>query len=364
MQHKTLINFFLLIGVVGLLLAGCESKQESPAAQTPAIPVIAATPVVKDITVYLDSMGTLHPSILMEIRPQTNGTLKEVLVSEGQWVQQGTPLFKIDSKPYEIKVQEAEAQLTINQVTLRAVQKKLNRFKELAQKDLLAQTEWDELEAQAEQAQASIDLDHARLNSAKLDLEYCTLNSPIEGRVGKLDARPGMLVSNGQSAPLATISKMDPLIVDFTVTEKEFAKIPKGALKIEIKSLCLSESCKEGAVTFLDNHFDPKTGLLLVRGAVQNADYSLRPGQSVRVRIPIAIALNAKLLPQKTVRYNQQGPYVYVVQPDMTVAVRQLILGDEQGDDQIVLKGIDATELVILDGHLRLSPGSNVEIKS
>jgi len=345
-----------------VLLMGCGSQQKPPPAP-PAIPVTAVAPVVKDITVYLESIGTLHPSVFMEIRPQADGTLHEVLVSEGQWVKQQTPLFTIDPKPYAIKVQEAEAQLAIDQASLKGTLKKLNRFKDLAQKDLVAQTEWDDLESQAERAQAILDLDAARLDSARLDLNHCTIRSPIDGRMGKLDAHPGQLVSKGQTAPLATISRMDPLIVEFTVTEKEFAKV-KESQPIEIKSLCNSDACKTGLATFLDNHFDSKTGLLLVRGSVQNPEYALRPGQTLLVRIPVAVEANAKLIPQKAIRYNQQGPYVYVVQQDMTVAIRQVILGSEQGTDQIVLEGLDPSERIILDGHLRLSPGIKVDVKS
>jgi len=121
---------------------------------------------------------------------------------------------------------------------------------------------------------------------------------------------------------------------------------------------------QSGAITFLDNHFDSKTGLLLIRGKVSNAEQTLRPGQSVRVRVPLAVVENAKLIPQKAIRYNQQGPYVYVVTEDNTVALRQLILGDEQGSDQIVLEGVDPIEQIIIDGHLRLSPGAKVELKS
>lgn len=352
-----------MVCLFALILTGCESKPESAGSGPQAIPVVASAPTIKDITLYLESIGTLQPSVFMEVRPRTNGTLMEVFAKEGQWVRKGTPLFKIDPQPYEIKVQEAQAQLDIDQAGYEALQKKLERFRGLAQKDLVAQTEWDDLESQTERAKGVVLLDDARLDAAKLDLEYCTISSPIDGRVGKLDAHPGLLVAANQTAPLASISKMDPLIVEFTITEKEFAKIPKEALKIELLSHCVSDVCKEAAVTFLDNHFDPKTGLLLVRGKVDNRDHNLRPGQSVKVRIPIAVSSAAKVIPQRAIRYNQQGPYVYVVQEDMTVALRQLILGSELGNEQIVKEGIDEQEKIILDGHLRVSPGIKVEIK-
>ncbi len=346
-----------------IILFSCSSTPETPK-EAPTIPVNVASLVIRDVPVYLESIGTLHPSVFMEIRPQVDGTLAEVLIKEGEWVEKGSPLFKIDPKPYQIKVQEAKAQLGIDRAEHEAALKKLERFRDLAQKEIIAKTQWDDLEAHAAKAQVVLDLDQARLDAALLELDRCTLVSPVEGRVGKLDAHPGLLVSRHKATPLVTISKMDPLTVEFTVTEKEYPLIPQKDLTIEMASLCSTQECATGSVTFLDNQFDPKTGLLLVRGSVSNPEHTLRPGQSMRVSIPIAVSANAKLIPQKAIRYSQDGPYVYVVQPDMTVAIRPLILGEEQGSEQIVLEGIDSSEQLILDGHLRVSPGSKIEIKS
>lgn len=353
-----------LIYTTCLLLAGCASKQDILPPEAAAIPVTAAAAEIKDITMHIESIGTLHPSVFMEIRPRTIGTLTEVFVIEGQKVQEGTPLFLIDPKPYAIKIQEIEALLAIDRANLRVVQKKLDRFKELAEKDLIAEIEWDDLEAQQDKCLAAIQLNESRLEIAKLDLDYCTLRSPTEGRIGKLDVHPGHLVINGQTAPLATISKMNPLIIEFTITEKEFSKIPKDNLKIKMQPLCASSLCKEGTMTFLDNHFETKTGLLLIRGQVANEDEMLRPGQSIKILVPISLTANAMLIPQKAIRYNQEGPCVYVINSDMTVANRQLILGSEQGENQIVLQGLEPSERIVLDGHLRLSPGLKVEVKS
>jgi multidrug efflux system membrane fusion protein len=360
MRKNSIISLAI---IVSFLLVGCETQKEASSIETPAVPVIATSPMIKEMTLYLESIGTMQPLVLMEVRPQIEGTLIEVLTSEGQWVVPGSPLFKIDPRPYLIKVQEAEAQLSIDQANLQVAHKKLNRFKPLAQKDLIAKTEWDDLEAEVERCQATLALDEARLDSAKLDLEHCSIQSPIAGRVGKLEAHPGFLVARGQEAPLATISQMNPLIVEFTVTEKEFPKISQETQKIEIKAICSSDPCKNGAVTFLDNHFDETTGLLLVRGKVLNEEYTLRPGQTVQVRIPVGSTKKAMLIPQKAIRYNQEGPYAYVVQSDMTVALRQLILGDEQESDQVVLQGLDPSDQLIVDGHLRLSPGLKVDVK-
>lgn len=351
----------ILTAVLTFCLVACETKQEIAPASAPAVPVKTVQPTVKDITVYVDSIGTLAPTVLMEVHPQISGTLTDVLVTEGQWVELGAPLFKIDSKSYSIKVQEAEAQLEMDRVSLHAAERKLARLKPLAEKDLISRAEWEEQEAELKKSEAAIALDLSRLENAKMDLDECTIVARTAGRVGKCDAHHGLLVAKDTS--LATIAQLDPLRVEFTLTEKEFFKLPKDNLQMEIKPLCASAECKKGEITFLDTHFDSATGQMMVRGKIQNADNAWRPGQSVQVRIPIAITQNTILVPQKAIRYNQEGPYVYVVQEDQTIALRQLILGDEEGLDQVVKEGIASTEPLIVDGHLRLSPGIKVEVK-
>ncbi len=359
-MRKTALIFFASLGLIS-----CESSQKQHQAEIPSVPVLTALPAVKNIPVYIESIGALRPSIFMEIVPQVNGTILETLISEGQWVEPGAPLFKIDPKLYAIKVHEAEAQLAINRAAFASAQKKLERYQRLAQKDLVAQIEWDDLETEAEKARAMVELDQTRLDAAKLDLERCTILSPIAGRVGKLDANPGLLVASGQSSPLATISQMDPLIVEFTVTEKEFPKLTQDNVAIEMQPLCSADDAfTTGMITFIDNHFDPKTGQILVRGNIPNSQYHLKPGQNVRVRTPIATQSSVTLIPQKAIRYNQEGPYIYIVLPDGVVGFRQLLLGDEQGNDVIVVEGVSPLEPVITDGHLRLFPGLKVEIKS
>lgn len=355
-----------LMALLSFTFVGCQQNELTTSKELDSIPVTVTLPTIGDITVYLESIGILQPSVLMEIRPQTSGPLTDIFIKEGQIVKQGDPLFKIDSQPYEIKVREAEALLAIDQAGLKAVQKKMARYKDLAERNLVAQTEWDELKAQLKKGQASVDLDSARLSFAKLELERCLLISPLDGRVGKLDASKGLMVASLQLTPLATISQLDPLIVEFTVTEKEFSLLPKEDLQIKMQSLCSSDSEEgiEGTITFLDNHFDAKTGLLLVRGKVENQAHSLRPGQSVQIQVPISIEKQAMLIPQKAIRYNQQGPYVYVVNDEMVVAIKQLHLGKEHANDQIILEGLDPTERIVLDGHLRLSPGLKVDIKT
>lgn len=352
--------------LVCFALTGCNNQETSLEDKRPPIPVIVIKPVIRDIPTYIESIGTFYPSINMEIRPQVSGILSEVFVTEGQWVSKHAPLMKIDSRPYAIKVQESEAQLTLDLTELEAAEKKRNRFRQLAQKDLVAQADWEEIEAHVAKAQALIAMDKARLEAAKLELDHCFLTSPIEGRVGKVDLHPGMLVNGSSSAPLLTLFQMDPLLVEFTVTQQELAKIPADNPEIEVQAICGSSfgtACAKGVVTFLDNQFDQKTGQILVRGKIPNPNFTMRPGQIVRLKIPVAVSLNVMLIPQKAVRYNEEGAYVYIVDDEKKVVKRQVLLGEEYEDQVAVLEGLEPQELVMTDGHLRAAPDTIVDVQ-
>lgn len=360
-MHK--ISLTLL---TSLFLAACTTN-EVEVAEAPPIPVIASSPKVKDIPIYVESIGNLLPSIEMEICPRVGGTIKEVWIEEGQWVKKDQPLMKIDPASYAIRVKEAEAQLASDYVEQQAAQKKMERFRQLAQKDLVAQIEWDEIEAQANKADTMVLLSEAKLQEAQNNLNDCTIFSPIDGRVGKLDIHPGLLVSNGPASPLINISKMDPLLVEFTLTENELFKMPKSGVEFEIQSLCISgteKPCAKGKITFFDNRYDQKSGQLLVRGIISNPDFVFRPGQCVRIKIPVSTLEKAMLIPQKAVRYNDRGTYIYIVDDEKIVGMRQVVLGEEQGSDVIVLQGLDPSEVVITDGHLRATPGLKVDVQS
>lgn len=356
---------FLLL--LCLLLSACESENSTAYPQKPSIPVVAVKPQIKNIPIYIESIGTLQPFVHIDVRPQLSGILQEVLIKEGDQVNRDQPLFKMDPLPYLIQLQQAEAQLQADYAQLQSAQKKLARFQKLKAQDLIAQTEWDELEAQVSKAEAHLAMNEAKLAGVKLDLEHCIVSSPTQGRVGKLDIYPGTPI-NPQSS-LVSISQMDPLKVEFFITQKEFLNLNSSHQSIEIQALCHSNSnnesvCDHGTLTFLDNQFDPKSGLLLVRGKLANSENRWRAGQNIKVRVPISTTEEAMLIPQKAIRYNEKGPYVYVVKSDNTAVVCQLTLGEEQKSDVIIKEGLDPSDLIVTEGYLRLSPGAKVEVKS
>jgi RND family efflux transporter MFP subunit len=347
-----------------LLFFGCTSQKEDNGASSSSIPVMTVRPVVRDVGFSIESIGTLHPFLHAEIFPQTEGHVVEVCVSEGQYVTKGSPLFRVDPTAPTILVHKAEAEHKKEQAEADALQKKLARYSRLAQKDLIAQTEWEDLESQIAKSKQSLQLTHLCAEEAQLALDGCTVQAPFDGRVGKIQIAPGVFVA--KAASCTAITQVDPLIIECSVTEKELSQIPKDQRSIEVSPLASPTIVRAGAITFFDTCFDEKKGLLLVRGTIPNADPSatLHPGQVVLAKIPFKVERQAVLVPQKAIRYNTKGPYVYIVKDGTTVEVQQVVLGEECGDERIVKQGVTAEADIVADGLLRLSAGCIVTIVS
>lgn len=351
-----------------LILSACSSQPSQSGYKPPSIPVFVAEGQKQDVPVYIESLGILKPSAVVDIRPQVSGMIREVHFNDGQDVHAGAKLFTVDPEPYLIKLQETEALLAQNKATLNSSKKKLERYTSLSKKDLIAQQDWDELESQVMKNQAIVKGDEAKVASASRDLNNCIIRAPMEGRTGKAMVHPGNLVSASQPAPLVILSNYDSLVVEFTLTEKEFQQLTddhmNGSHPVEICSFCQQGERTKGTLTFLNNSFDTDTGLLLMHGKLQNEEHLYLPGQTVKVKLPMSVLEDVTLIPQKAVKINQSGPYVYTVKEDNTVEIRQLKLGEEFEDKVVVLEGLAPGEKIVTDGHLRLAPGLSVEIKN
>lgn len=349
------------------ILSACSSQPSQEDFKAAPVPVFVDTVKKQDVPLYFESLGQLKPSATVEIRPQVGGILREVHLDGGQEVKAGDQLFTIDPEPYLIKFQEVEAQMAQNKAILNSSKKKLERYSTLSKKDLISQQEWDELESQVMKNEAIIKADEAKLASASRDLNNCIIRAPMDGRAGKITYHPGNLISASQSTPLVVLSDYDDIVVEFTLTEKEFNQLTadhhNGTCPMEINSFHNKKDKAEGTMTFLNNHFDKDNGLLLVQGKVLNQDLKYLPGQTVKVRLPLTTLKDALVVPQKAVKINQAGPYVFVVNENNTVEIRQLKLGVEVGDEVVIIEGVKEGETIVSEGHLRLAPGLTVEIK-
>lgn len=345
-----------------LLLLGCERITETTSPSESPIPVQIMTPQVKDIPSHIEALGTLRSSIHIEIHPQVDGILQAVFVNEGEWVKAGTPLFQIDPQAYLLKMKEIEAQIAIDSAIHAAAEKKLKRYHQLIERNLVAESEWDRHKMEVTKTSGAVALGLARLEMIALDLSRCTIISPIDGWMGKIDASPGLLISQRKENPLGTVLQIDPLIVEFSLTESEFEKLQGESLTIH--RLCGEATNCSGNITFIDSHFDPKTGRILIHGRILNPHLLLRPGQLVNVKVPVSVEQGALLIPEKAVKHNLSGPYVYVISEDKTAQVRPVMLGETIEKEVIIRQGLSPHDQVITEGHLRLYPGMKVDIKS
>lgn len=351
-----------------ILLTSCASESEAPKFTPPPVPVITSEAKKQDVPLYFESLGTLKPAVLVEVRPQVSGMLQEVHFTDGQHVKAGDPLFTIDKSTYLISLQEAEAQLAQDQAAFDTASRKAARFSSLSKKDLIPQQEWDEIQSQVARNEAQLMGDQAKVATAKLNLQRCVIASPIDGRAGKVVIHAGNLVGSSQSTPLVILSDVDDLVVDFTLTEKEFQQLTpehhQGSYPLEVCSYHCVDHKASGTLTFLDSTFDVNTGLLHLQGSIKNDQLKYLPGQHVRVRIPVLVKHDLLVVPQKAIKINQSGPYVFIVKTDLTVELRSVKLGDEIEKNVVVLEGLAAGDKVVTEGHLRLYPGLAVEIKS
>ena len=343
-------RYFLILSLLPLLFA-CSKEDEKSAYAPPAIPVVATEVQLRDVPLYIDSIGSIKPAQSVDIRPQVSGMLLEIYFKEGDRVKKGDRLFTIDPSTYEIKLNEAKAQLAQDKASLDSALKKYGRYEKLSKKDLVPQQEWEEIQADVEKGRAILVADDARVAGAQKDVDLCTIKAPMNGTIGRASVDPGNLITGWQETPLATLSDIDTLFVDFALTEKEFMQLQnKEGMQIEICPLCGIAKRADGVITYVDHQFDEKNGMVTIRAKIDNKQRDFLPGQGVKVLIPMSIIYQAKLLPQKAVKVNQSGPYVYVVQPDSTVAVRQVVLGDEEGDDVIITEGVESGEQVVVEG--------------
>jgi len=358
----------ILLSLVAALLAACSSQSDTPVGAQAAVPVLAAVVEVRDVPLYIETVGTLEPAASVEVKPQVTGLLQAILVQEGDNVPQGTPLMVIESSSYKVKLLEARASLAKDKAALTLMQKKVERHQNLSQRDLISKMEWEQMLSELAQTEALVAADEARVAAADLDVQNCTLKAPIAGRMGKLEKQVGSLLSAQQIEPLITIADIGTLEVKFNLTEKEWADLAKAqkhlGSNLEVVSILDPELSSKGSWTFYDNGFDYKTGLIRAAGKIPNQDQRLFAGQGVRVKLPLDVIAQAKLIPSKAVRINQRGPYVYVIGKEEIIALKQVELGKEFDGTVIVLSGLDAGEKVVTDGHLRLMEGAKVEIST
>jgi len=378
-------------------LSGCADKSRVPTAQTPAAPIVVATAIERNAPVEVEVIGNVEAYETVSIKSQITGILEKVHFSEGDFVKKGAPLFTLDARPYDATVKQAEANLLHDRAALRQAEANLRRdvaqetysrnqaqrYAKLYADKAVSKQETEQYQTDAdtrhetvdadqaaiETAKAAIAADEAMVDSAKVQLSYTQINAPFDGRTGNLNVKEGNVVK-APDVELITINRLQPIYVTFPIPEDRLAEVRKQMAegrKLSVMANPNKDSdtgWERGELTFVDNSVDASTGAIKLKGTFPNENRTLWPGKFVRVHLRLGTIENAVMIPTQALQTGQDGDYVFVLQPNMTVESRPVVSGIRVESDQVIEKGLRPGERVVTEGHVRLVSGSRVYIKN
>jgi multidrug efflux system membrane fusion protein len=336
--------------VARTLQRGVETAKST---QPPVRPVLVAKVTTKDVPIYLDEIGTCAAYETVQVQAQVSGKILQRHFQDGAEVKKGDLLFTIDPAPFQAALDQAKAQAALDQVTLK-------RQADLRAKGVNAPQDYDTAVANAQKSQAAAE-------AAQVNLDYCYIKSPINGRIGLRNVDIGNLVGPSSSA-LVTIQGLDPIYTDFTVAETDLALVRKYLggpnVKVQTYSPDAKIASRTGDLYFIDNAVQPGSGTVKARAVTPNPDRALWPSEFVRVRFILDTIKDARLVPAQTVQISQSGPFVFILKPDNTVDLRPVKPGQRQDGDMTVIEGgVEPDETVVVTGQLALAPGAKVDPK-
>jgi membrane fusion protein, multidrug efflux system len=356
-----------LASLLLLALAGCESKAAMPSSfERPPSPVSVAPAVVQDVPVYLDAIGKSVAREVVSIQPQVSGRITEIRFSDGADVKTGDLLFTIDPRPYQAQLDAAEANLAQAKAVLALAKIEANRVTDLVNSRAVSKSDVDTKRNAVDVAEAQIKLAEASLATARLNLEYCSIRSPIDGRAGQRLVDLGNVVTPN-SGPLLVIQKLDPIYAEFTIAENDLGSVQKSMaqspLKVQVRLPDEQDAPREGELTFLDNSVLESTGTVKLRATVPNGDHRFWPGRFVKIRLVLSTIPGAVLIPAAAPQMSAKGPFVYVVKEDSTAELRPVTPGQRQGDLLVVEQGVKPGEKIVVNGQMGVMPGGKVRVE-
>lgn len=408
--------FLLLAALCVLNLTGC-AKQAAQSFDRPPAPVQATVAVAQDVPTYLDAIGKTVAREVVSVQPQVSGRITKIHFTDGANVRKGDLLFTIDTRPFEANLKQAQANYSKDEALKRQAEANLarevaaakwgetqvKRYRTLVEAGVVAREQYEEFRANQDSLNANVGaaraavasanevlkVDAAAIDSAKVDLSYCYIHSPIDGRAGQRLVDVGNVVSPGgtgnrnstqgggsdsatNSSPtnsnaLVVIEKLDPIYADFTISQDKLTSVQEqmrsGTLKTEIRLPDANDEMVAGTLTFLDNAVQNATGTVNLRATIPNAGHRFWPGRFVNVRLVLSTLHQAVLVPATAPQMSAKGSFVYVIKQDQTAEQRQVSLGQRQQDLVVIESGVQAGETVVTNGQLGVTPGGKVLVE-
>jgi membrane fusion protein, multidrug efflux system len=361
----------VLIALVGVglgvyFIADGRAKEGRKAPKgPPAVPVTVAAVLQETVPIRLQAVGNVEAFSTVALKARVDGQIVAVNFREGDPVKKGEILFRIDPRPYEAALRQAEANALRDAAARDQARSQDRRYQELLEKNFVSKEAYAQIRTNAETAAATARASQAALENARLNFEYCTIPSPLDGYVGKVLLQAGNMVRANDANPLVVINQVRPIYVNFAVPERNLPEVRKyraaGPLTVETLPDPGAPPV-QGKLIFVDNAVDPSTGTIRLRAQFENADAALWPGQFVNVSLRLAEQADAILVPSTAVQNGPAGQYVYVVGPDLVADLRKITVLRTDGERTIVATGLQKGERVVTRGQLRLGPKTRVQI--
>jgi multidrug efflux system membrane fusion protein len=350
---------------MSLFLSACTTRTAETAPNL-AVPVTVAKAEQKTVPINLTAIGTAEAFSTVSIKSQVNAILEQVHFKQGDFVKKGDLLFTLDARPFQSSLAQAQANLARDKAQEELNQVQATRYEKLFAAGVAPREQYDQMRANADAQQALVHADEAAVESAKLQLQYCTIYSPVDGRTGALQVYPGNLVKENDVPVLVVINEISPIFVDFAVPEQYLGVVKKYMTggRLQIESTPYGETVPEtGYLTFVDNNVDNTTGTIKLKGTFPNGDHRLWPGQFSTVSLRLAEEEKATVVPSQAVQTGASGDFIFVVKSDNTAESRPVKVARQIGGESVISSGITPGDTVVTDGQLRLIPGIKVEVK-
>lgn len=365
------ISMFTAGFIALAVLAGCR-HEAPPAFERPPAPVSVIEAVSRDVPVYLDEVGKVAAREVVSVQPQVSGSITEIHFTDGAHLRKGAPLFTIDPRPYRAQLAAAEANLAEAKAAFDLAKIEFDRASGLIETKAISRQEYDTRKSAVAVASARVEQNEAAVQTARLNLDYCFIRSPIDGRAGERLVDRGNVVAPGMGSntgSLLVIQRLDPVYADFTVTEHDLTVVQHnlagGNLKVEVRlpdEPGEPQEARLGTLTFVDNAVQDGTGTVKLRATIPNGDHRFWPGRFVKVRLVLDTLERAVLVPAAAPQTSAQGPFVYVVKQDSTAEQRKVTPGQRQGDLVVISQGLEPGERVVINGQLGVTPGGKVRV--
>jgi multidrug efflux system membrane fusion protein len=366
--RRLLLTGFVIVAAAAAFFAQKRSDGRPPQhSEPPGVAVTAAVALQKTVPVQLTAIGTVESIASVSIKSRISGQLVQVHFKEGQDVSKGQLLFTIDPRPYEVDLKEAQARLAKDKILVGKAELDAKRYAELAGKDFVSKDKSEQARANAAALKATVAGDQAAVENAQLQLSYCYIHAPFNGRTGSLLVDEGAQIKANDDRGLVDITQITPIYVGFSLPQQDLGRIQQHMQQqtLPVAAFLPGDRAhpEQGSLTFLDNRISSDTGTIGLKATFDNSDRRLWPGQFVDVVLTLTTRPDAVVVPSQAIQTGQQGLFVFIIKPDMTVEDRPVKTAMTVGGETVVDSGVSPGERVVTDGQFRLVPGSRVQVR-